>query len=74
MSTSSGIPQYLAKALGLLEALPPHVRCDGCGETYPTSKTFKGSNSPPGWVSEQYSDGFVTHREDYCKSCAHARP
>lgn len=73
MSISSGIPQYLAKALGLSEALPPHIRCDGCGATYPSAKTSKWNDSPPGWTCERYSDGLVTHREDYCKSCTHAR-
>ena len=83
MSHVAGIGPALARSMGLPDAVPPHILCDGCGVTHPVT-TKKGlpaewelqGSPPPRWTGARlyaFPDGSVTKREDYCPACSFAR-
>ena len=57
MSHVAGIGPALARSMGLPDAVPPHILCDGCGVTHPVTTTggvpaeweVQG-NPPPRWT------------------------
>lgn len=83
MSHIAGIGPVLARSMGLPDAVPPHILCDGCGKTHPV--TTKGGlpaewelrgSPPPRWTGKRLyasPDGSVTKREDYCSECSFAQ-
>ena len=80
MSHVAGIGPQLAHAMGLPEAVKPHILCDGCGVTHPVTTTgglpteweMQGG-PPPRWTGTRlYTDAGVK-REDYCSACSFAR-